>query len=178
MADFISKKLFGETFSELRRMSKRQLLQQGVQLGEGFFSPVFRQRVVCFIAQTYTISSYVSKYNSFIEPIPPALPSFLSLPPPGMVVCSALMIWRFLMLCTMSESPVVVVLSGSMEPGFRRGDILFLDNRPQHAVRPGDIVVFSIDGRSIPIVHRAIKVHERREDPTQINVLTKVRNYA
>merc|ERR1712070_517237 len=44
----------------------------------------------------------------------------------GMVICSALMIWKFLMLTTMSESPVVVVLSGSMEPGFSRGDILYL----------------------------------------------------
>lgn len=30
------------------------------------------------------------------------------------------------MLWTGSESPVVVVLSGSMEPGYQRGDILFL----------------------------------------------------
>jgi signal peptidase I len=77
-----------------------------------------------------------------------------------MIVCSALMIWRFLMLATLSESPVVVVLSGSMEPGFRRGDILFLNNNNK-PLRSGDIVVFNIDGRSIPIVHRALKVHER-----------------
>jgi signal peptidase len=30
------------------------------------------------------------------------------------------------MVMTHSESPVVVVLSGSMEPAFQRGDILFL----------------------------------------------------
>lgn len=65
------------------------------------------------------------------------------------------------MLATGSESPVVVVLSGSMEPGLQRGDILFLDMgaRP---VRAGEIVVFSLDGRDIPIVHRVLKVHERR----------------
>lgn len=33
------------------------------------------------------------------------------------------------MVATNSQSPVVVVLSGSMEPGFYRGDILFLYNR-------------------------------------------------
>lgn len=33
---------------------------------------------------------------------------------------SALIIWKGLMCFTGSESPVVVVLSGSMEPGFRR----------------------------------------------------------
>ena len=42
----------------------------------------------------------------------------------AMIVCSALMIWKSLMVITSSESPVVVVLSGSMEPAFHRGDIL------------------------------------------------------
>jgi signal peptidase I len=38
----------------------------------------------------------------------------------GMIVTSALIIWKGLMVATGSESPVVVVLSGSMEPGFKR----------------------------------------------------------
>lgn len=38
----------------------------------------------------------------------------------GMIVTSALIIWKGLMCVTGSESPVVVVLSGSMEPGFKR----------------------------------------------------------
>lgn len=37
-----------------------------------------------------------------------------------MIVTSALIIWKGLILVTGSESPVVVVLSGSMEPGFKR----------------------------------------------------------
>ncbi|KAH9576833.1 hypothetical protein CY35_01G184100 [Sphagnum magellanicum] len=65
----------------------------------------------------------------------------------GMIVTSALIIWKGLMCFTGSESPVVVVLSGSMEPGFRRG-------------------------RDIPIVHRVIKVHERVET-NEVEVLTK-----
>jgi len=63
-------------------------------------------------------------------------------------------------LATGSESPVVVVLSGSMEPAFYRGDILFL-NLGEDPIRIGEIVVFNIEGRDIPIVHRVIKVHER-----------------
>ena len=47
----------------------------------------------------------------------------------AMVVLTALMVWKGLMMYTQSESPVVVVLSGSMEPAFQRGDILYLDNR-------------------------------------------------
>ncbi|GAB2302344.1 hypothetical protein Dimus_036358 [Dionaea muscipula] len=42
----------------------------------------------------------------------------------GMIVTSALIIWKALMCFTGSESPVVVVLSGSMEPGFRRVSFL------------------------------------------------------
>jgi signal peptidase I len=38
----------------------------------------------------------------------------------GMIVTSALIIWKGLTVVTGSESPVVVVLSGSMEPGFKR----------------------------------------------------------
>ena len=67
---------------------------------------------------------------------------------------------------------VVVVLSGSMEPGFYRGDILFLTMGTK-PVRTGDIVVFNLDGREIPIVHRVIRVHEKVPSG-DFDVLTKV----
>ncbi|WZY73579.1 hypothetical protein YC2023_005819 [Brassica napus] len=89
----------------------------------------------------------------------------------GMIVTSALIIWKCLMCVTGTESPVVVVLSGSMEPGFKRGDILFL-HMTKEPIRAGEIVVFNVDGRDIPIVHRAIKVHER-ENTGHVDVLTK-----
>ncbi|KAF3681409.1 Signal peptidase complex catalytic subunit SEC11C [Capsicum annuum] len=111
----------------------------------------------------------------------------------GMIVTSALIIWKALMCITGSESPVVVVLSGSMEPGFKRGDILFL-HMSKDPIRAGEIVVFNVDvsnayqhllfylfsarvtlafeGREIPIVHRVIKVHERK-DTGEVDVLTK-----
>ena len=91
-----------------------------------------------------------------------------------LIVTSALMIWKSLCLYTHSESPVVVVLSGSMEPAFKRGDILFLslnkkkgsrknstenEEYDEERTRVGEIIVFSIDGRDIPIVHRVIKSH-------------------
>ncbi|GJU97438.1 signal peptidase complex catalytic subunit SEC11A-like protein [Tanacetum coccineum] len=85
----------------------------------------------------------------------------------GMIVTSALIIWKGLMCVTGSESPVVVVLSGSMEPGFKRGDILFL-HMSKDPIRAGEIVVFNVDGREIPIVHR---VHEHENG--EVDVLTK-----
>lgn len=85
-----------------------------------------------------------------------------------MIVSSALMIWKGLMVVTGSESPIVVVLSGSMEPAFHRGDLLFLTNYPEEPVRVGEIVVFKVEGRDIPIVHRVIKLHEKWVAPTAL----------
>jgi len=48
-----------------------------------------------------------------------------------------------------------------MEPAFYRGDLLFLTNYQEDEIRAGEIVVFKIEGRDIPIVHRVIKVHEK-----------------
>merc|ERR1719473_261122 len=89
----------------------------------------------------------------------------------GCVVFSALMLWKGLMCVTGSESPVVVVLSGSMEPGFQRGDILFLTMYDSTPIIPGDVIVFQIQGRDIPIVHRTMNVHEKPDQ--SIAVLTK-----
>lgn len=74
------------------------------------------------------------------------------------------------MVATNCESPVVVVLSGSMEPGMYRGDILFLTKPSTYNV--GDIVVYKLPERDIPIVHRVISLHERLND-TETHMLTK-----
>lgn len=50
-----------------------------------------------------------------------------------------------------------------MEPAFHRGDLLFLTNRVEDPIRVGEIVVFRIEGREIPIVHRVLKIHEKYE---------------
>lgn len=65
----------------------------------------------------------------------------------------------------------VFLCSGSMEPAFHRGDLLFLTNFREDPIRAGEIVVFKVEGRDIPIVHRVIKVHEK--DNGDIKFLTK-----
>ena len=69
-----------------------------------------------------------------------------------MIVASAVMIWNVLKLSLWTESPIVVVLSGSMEPSMQRGDILVLHKTTP--IEVGDIIVYSIEGEGIPIVHR------------------------
>ncbi|GBE83536.1 hypothetical protein BKA93DRAFT_728607 [Sparassis latifolia] len=76
------------------------------------------------------------------------------------VLASGLMIWKGLGLVTNTESPIVVVLSGSMEPAFYRGDLLFLTNPANQRYQTGDITVYKVPGADIPIVHRVLETHD------------------
>ena len=66
--------------------------------------------------------------------------------------------WKGLSVITDSPSPIVVVLSGSMEPAFQRGDLLFLWNRNLlRETDVGEVVVYNVQGKDIPIVHRVVR---------------------
>ena len=58
----------------------------------------------------------------------------------ALVLSTAFMMWKGLSVVSDSPSPIVVVLSGSMEPAFQRGDLLFLWNRGADT-QVGEIVV-------------------------------------
>lgn len=92
-----------------------------------------------------------------------------------LVLSSAFMMWKALSLAADSPSPIVVVLSGSMEPAFQRGDILFLWNRNLEmnvaggvpvaeggfgGTQVGEIIVYNVAGKDIPIVHRVVRRHK------------------
>mmetsp|Transcript_25756 Transcript_25756/g.12167 ORF Transcript_25756/g.12167 Transcript_25756/m.12167 type:complete len:85 (+) Transcript_25756:3-257(+) len=80
------------------------------------------------------------------------------------------MTWKSLMLIMNSEAPIVVVLSGSMEPAYQRGDILFLHLHDHiWPVKAGDVVVYKLEGKDIPIVHRVISTYQ----DGQLEMLTK-----
>jgi signal peptidase len=66
--------------------------------------------------------------------------------------------WKGLSIATDSPSPIVVVLSGSMEPAFQRGDLLLLWNRNVLAeTQVGEVVVYNVRDKDIPIVHRVVR---------------------
>jgi len=52
--------------------------------------------------------------------------------------------------------------SGSMEPAFYRGDLLFLTNPANQLYQTGDITVYKIPGADIPIVHRVLETHDTK----------------
>ena len=66
--------------------------------------------------------------------------------------------WKGLGVITDSPSPIVVVLSGSMEPAFQRGDLLLLWNRNvMQDTAVGAVVAHHVKGKDIPIVHRIVR---------------------
>ncbi|KIY49752.1 signal peptidase complex catalytic subunit SEC11 [Fistulina hepatica ATCC 64428] len=93
------------------------------------------------------------------------------------VITSGLMMWKGLGLITNSESPIVVVLSGSMEPAFYRGDLLFLTNPAHEQYHTGDITVYKVVGTEVPIVHRVLETHDvpraNSDEPDDQLILTK-----
>jgi hypothetical protein len=117
----------------------------------------------------YVARWYVRACNTI--KIPPKLPTMLAALTPylsnprqsllqilnfGLVLSTAFMLWKTLSVIADSPSPIVVVLSGSMEPAFQRGDLLFLWNRDRRA-EIGEIVVYNVKGKDIPIVHRVVR---------------------
>lgn len=132
----------------------------------------------------------------------------------ALILSTAFMLWKGLSLASNSPSPIVVVLSGSMEPAFWRGDLLVLWNRdmgnwagagavktlqhgnegdidaeaagPELEVglqkkqqrgtgggRVGEVVVYNVVGKSIPIVHRIVRRHATAGEKPKISLLTK-----
>ncbi|KAJ5467656.1 Signal peptidase I [Penicillium sp. IBT 31633x] len=79
----------------------------------------------------------------------------------ALVLSTAFMMWKGLSVLSASSSPIVVVLSGSMEPAFQRGDLLFLWNRSP--VEIGEVVVYNVRGKDIPIVHRVVRTYPEVE---------------
>lgn len=59
-----------------------------------------------------------------------------------------------------TDKPVVTVVSCSMYPELDVGDILVVKGTDFQDIEEGDIVVYSIEERNIPIVHRTIAVHD------------------
>ncbi len=59
-----------------------------------------------------------------------------------------------------TDLPIVAVQSDSMVPTFYKGDLLVLQGAQAPDLKVNDIIVFSVDERSTPIVHRIIKINE------------------
>ncbi len=58
-----------------------------------------------------------------------------------------------------TDMPVVAVESNSMVPVFYKGDILVLKGMAPEDLQVGDVIVYSVAGRDVPVVHRIVKIN-------------------
>lgn len=77
--------------------------------------------------------------------------------------------WKALSYAANSPAPIAVVTSESMEPGFQRGDVLFLWNR-QAAIEVGDIALVAFPTRKLPMVRMLIYQATRNLAPPGTNI--------
>lgn len=73
------------------------------------------------------------------------------------------LIYWIMQLSLKTESPMVVVISGSMEPTYSKGDLLFLSGEEPNDIGFGDVIVFDPNGVWLspptePVVHRVINI--------------------
>ncbi|HDZ36239.1 MAG TPA: signal peptidase I [Thermococcus sp.] len=62
-----------------------------------------------------------------------------------------------------TDSPLVIVVSGSMEPVFYRGDVVLLKGISRENiddVHVGDVIVYTRPGYKYPIIHRVREIRE------------------
>lgn len=64
-----------------------------------------------------------------------------------------------LSLALSTDMPVVAVESDSMVPAFHKGDILVLKGVLAEEFKVNDTIVYSVANRTVPIVHRIIKIN-------------------
>lgn len=74
------------------------------------------------------------------------------------------MTWKALSLWSDTPFPLLIVITDSMAPAFQPGDILLISNH-QGAVKVGDLPVLWLAHRSLPMVHRVLRVmHQDHEE--------------
>ena len=88
----------------------------------------------------------------------------------GIFVHFLLMMKKFGILITTSDSPIYAATSDSMYPGIKPGDVLLVSWDYTYPI-PGDIIVYKKENDVIPVIHRVIAVQPLENG--DYNLLTK-----
>ena len=78
------------------------------------------------------------------------------------MVIGVLMAWGInqgMAVALTTDMPVVAVESNSMIPVFYKGDILVLRGAAPGELEVGDVIVYSVKSRQVPVVHRIVKIN-------------------
>ena len=81
----------------------------------------------------------------------------------GFAFLGSYLIYFILQIALNTSTPMVVVVSGSMEPNINKGDLLFLQGVDPEDIEVGDVIVYDAHGLWLgapddPIVHRVIDI--------------------
>jgi signal peptidase len=85
------------------------------------------------------------------------------------------LIYFILQIALNTSTPMVVVVSGSMEPNINKGDLLFIQGVDPEDIEIGDVIVYDAYGLwwgapEDPIVHRVVDIEE---DDGKLYFITK-----
>jgi len=93
----------------------------------------------------------------------------------GFAFLGSYLIYFILQIALNTSAPMVVVVSGSMEPNINKGDLLFIQGVDPEDIEVGDVIVYDAHGLWVgapedPIVHRVIDI---KEDDGKLYFVTK-----
>ena len=69
------------------------------------------------------------------------------------------MMWKLLIIIFGTSDPIRLCVTSASEPTMETGD-MFLMSMPKQ-FNNGDLIVFNIRDRDIPIIHRIIQIHQQ-----------------
>ncbi|MBI3412837.1 MAG: signal peptidase I [Candidatus Aenigmarchaeota archaeon] len=75
-------------------------------------------------------------------------------------VLVAIFIYQALMFLLGTNRPVIDVVSESMYPSIKRGDLVIVKRVQPQDIRIGDVIVFDTLSQRLPVIHRVYKIND------------------
>ena len=88
------------------------------------------------------------------------------------VVAAAVLLAVGLVGVRLAGIQVFTVLSGSMEPAYKTGSVIYVKKADYTALRVGDVITFMVDEHTIA-THRIVDIIPDEDDPTVLRFATK-----
>ena len=89
-----------------------------------------------------------------------------------LIVAAAVLLAVGLVGVRLAGIQVFTVLSGSMEPAYKTGSVIYVKKADYTALRPGDVITFMADEKTV-VTHRIVEVVPDADDPAVLRFATK-----
>jgi len=78
----------------------------------------------------------------------------------GREILCVYILFQFLVMVSGSDTPLSVVVSGSMEPTLYRGDMIIMYDNEKEPYRVGEIIAFQVKEQEPIILHRIVDIND------------------